>query len=200
MKPYYFILFLFLLSCESNKKQSVGKQATIIKDSIKASRDFTQPAVEVSRLLTYEQQMKYLSDTIKETTKQGYYNKNYALTIHEFIEDKEEAIQLLKKNKSFAPHMHKAYQIVLTLDGKQVLEKLITKHTFKDSLRDIPLEKYYITKVKYDYVRVNNLYFYAHLRPKDELSNSTKQASFTVSFVIDYLKEIGKFTYRAGYY
>jgi hypothetical protein len=86
----------------------------------------------------------------------------------------------------------------LTLDGKPIIKKLINKHTFKDSLKNTPLEKYYLTTVEYKGVRVNRLFFATYLRLKDRaadsLSHELKDRS--IMFEIDYLKNIGQLEYN----
>lgn len=198
MKAYPLIVLLFVCSCESTTKPAVEQKTTIVKDSTKPAQDSMQAISETSRPITYEEQLNYLRDTIRVTTKQNYYNRDYELTIHEFIEDKEKAIELLQAGKSFAPFRYKAYQIVLTLDGKPVFEKLINAHTFRDSLKNTPLEKYYLAKVEYTGVRVNRLFFTTYLRLRDRSADtlSQKLKDRSVMFEIDYLKKIGQLDYN----
>lgn len=99
MKLYPLIFLFSFFSCESNSKLLVEKHNTGLNDSTMAKKESMQPVVETSRTLTHEQQLKYLTDTITVTTKQNYYNRNYALTINEFTEDIEKTIGLLQAGK-----------------------------------------------------------------------------------------------------
>jgi hypothetical protein len=197
MKFYLFIGLVLICSCKSNRKPANEGETRLVNDSIIFNMDSSQQGIEASRSLTYEQQLHYITDTITVTTKQNYYNQNYALTLNEFVEDKENAINLLKKGQYLNPSKYKAYQIILALDGKPVLKKLITKHTFQDSLSNIPSEKYYLDKVVYRGVRVNKLFFYSSLRLKERSTDSLsiKLKDKYVEFDIDYLKHIGQLKY-----
>lgn len=197
MKIYPLIFLCFVCCCESKTKPTVQKEAITVKDSIEIAPNAKQVIQETDKPLTYEQQLSYLTDTIQVTTKQNYYNRDYTLTINEFVEEKEKAIEIFHKRKHLSPDELKAYQIVLTLDGKPVFKKLIHTLTFRDSLKNIPLEKYYLAKVKYTGVRVNKLFFATHLRLKVPSAGTPPQElkDRYIMFEIDYLNKIGQLKY-----
>lgn len=185
MKLQSIVLLLLLCCCES-------------KRTSQASTDSTQPVAVKHKSMSHTQRLAYLSDTITVTTPQNYYNRKYALTMQEFMEDQEKALHLYTTKKPFSPSEHKAYQIVLTLDGKPILKKRITRETFKEGLSKVPLEAYYLDRVDYVGVRVNKLYFFTYLRrrtrPAAANSDSLKKYFF-VEFTIDYLERIGNLEY-----